>query len=177
MTYLRLLGWLLGFVSVQASVLAQDNNQILFVGLQAGYGIIPASVIGPLAGIDVHYQYPLGSDFVLTGRSGLETFAVKDQYKAVFDYYYGTTTGLSVPITVGARYYVYDGLYAALNLGVDIGRSGLAANGLRYEPAFGYALPLPNGDYIDFSTSFITSFRAGNGLFSAGVTYGFNFSR
>lgn len=164
-------------VSASTQVRAQGRNQVLFIGLPVGVGVGRYNGTGFQTGFDVRYQHPLGSNFTITGKTGLEFFLLKSRYKDYYRYYYGTTSGISIPITVGPRFYIVDGLHAGLNFGVDIGVSQLAATSFRFEPAVGYAIRLKNGNYADVGTSFITSFSTGSGAFSFNFAYGLNFGR
>lgn len=171
-----LLALLLGG-SAQTQVRAQGRNRILFVGLPVGVGVGRYNGTGFVTGFDVRYQHPLGSNFTITGKTGLEIFLVKGRYKEYYRYYYGSSSGISIPITVGPRFYIVDGLHAGLNFGVDIGVSRLAATSFRFEPAVGYAIRLNNGNYADVGTSFVTSFGEGSGVFSFNFAYGLDFGR
>lgn len=162
---------------VRPAALAQGREKILFIGTPLAVGVGRYNGTGLVTGFDTRFQLPLASNFVLTGKTGLEVFFVKGKYKDYFRYYYDTGTGLSIPVTVGPRFYIIDGLHAGLNLGVDIGVTRLAATSFRFEPMVGYAIPLPNGNYVDVGTSFITSFSRGSGAFSFNFAYGINFGR
>ncbi|GAB3957623.1 hypothetical protein GCM10028805_50670 [Spirosoma harenae] len=162
---------------VQTMTHAQGRNQILFIGTQAGVGVGRYNGTGFQTGLDFRYQHLLGSKFTITAKTGAEFFLVKGRYKEYYRYYFDTASGISIPITFGPRFYIVDGLHVGLNLGVDIGVSQLAATSFRFEPGAGYAIRLPNRDYIDVGTSFITSFGQGSGLFSFNFAYGVNFGR
>jgi hypothetical protein len=164
-------------LTASTEVWAQGRNQILFIGTPIAVGVGRYNGTGFQTGLDIRYQHPLGSNFTITGKTGLEFFLVKGRYKEYYRYYYGTSSGISIPITIGPRFYIIDGLHAGLNLGVDIGVSRLAATSFRFEPAVGYAIRLPNRNYVDVGTSFITSFSEGSGAFSFNFAYGLNFGR
>lgn len=168
---------LLLIMSAPTLVRAQGRNQILFVGLPVGVGVGRYNATGFVTGFDVRYQHPLGSNFTLTAKTGLEIFLVKGRYKDYYRYYYNSSSGISIPITIGPRFYIVDGLHAGLNFGVDIGVSRLAATSFRFEPAVGYAIKLNNGNYADVGTSFVTSFSEGSGVFSFNFAYGLNLGR
>ncbi len=164
-------------VSAPTLVRAQGRNQILFIGTPVGVGVGRYNGTGFQTGFDVRYQHPLGSNITLTAKTGLDFFLVKGRYKEYYRYYYGSSSGISIPITIGPRFYIVDGLHAGLNLGVDIGVSRLAATSFHFEPAVGYAIRLGNGNYVDVGTSFITSFGEGSGAFSFNFAYGLNLGR
>ncbi|UFH53329.1 hypothetical protein [Spirosoma sp. KNUC1025] len=168
---------LLVFSGIRTTALAQGRNQILFIGTPLAVGVGRYNATGFTTGLDIRYQHPLGANFTITGKTGMEFFLVKGRYKDDFRYYYGTASGISIPITVGPRFYIIDGLHAGLNFGVDIGVSMIAATAFRFEPAFGYAIRLPNHNYVDVGTSFVTSFGEGSGAFSFNFAYGLNFGR
>lgn len=175
--YITIIALLLAFSGAATTVLAQGRSQILFIGTPVGVGVGRCNAIGFVTGLDVRYQHPLGSNFAITGKTGLEVFLVKGKYKDYYRYYYDASGGLGIPITVGPRYYIVDGLHVGLNLGVDIGVSALAATSFRFEPMTGYVVRLANGNYVDISTSFITSFGEGSGVFSFNFAYGLNVGR
>ncbi|MBD2754327.1 hypothetical protein [Spirosoma validum] len=162
---------------LQTQVYAQGRNQILFVGTPLAVGVGRYNAVGFQPSFDIRYQHPLGSNFTVTAKTGLDIFLVKSKYREYFRYYYNTTTGISIPITVGPRVYIVDGLYAGLNLGVDIGVNSIALTSFRFEPGFGYAIRLANKNYVDMGTSFITSFSEGSGAFSFNFAYGVNLGR
>ena len=164
-------------LTVPTLVWAQGRNQILFIGTPIGVGVGRYNGTGFVTGLDVRYQHPLGSNFTITGKTGMEFFLVKGRDKEYYRYYYDATSGISIPITIGPRFYIVDGLHAGLNLGVDIGVSRLAATSFRFEPAVGYAIRLKNGNYADVGTSFVTSFGLGSGVFSFNFAYGLNLGR
>ncbi|GAB4014628.1 hypothetical protein EXU85_17940 [Spirosoma sp. KCTC 42546] len=177
-TYTRIfVSLLLVFSSTQIKVQAQGRNQILFIGTPMAVGVGRYNATGFTTGLDIRYQQPLGANFTITGKTGMEFFLVKGRYRDDFRYYYGSASGISIPITVGPRFYIIDGLHAGLNLGVDIGVSRIAATAFRFEPAFGYAIRLPNQNYVDIGTSFVTSFGEGSGAFSFNFAYGLNLGR
>lgn len=166
---------------------AQANDQLLFVGSSAGTGVGSYNPTGFVTSLDFRYQQPLGANFCMTARTGGEFFRIKkafrDTYYPGYYSYYGyyggyyvpgPGSGFSIPVTVGPRYYIVDGLHADLNLGVDIGVTERAATAFRFEPGVGYAIPLANNNYVDLSASFITSFAQGSGAFSFNFAYGLN---
>lgn len=157
--------------------LAQGNDKILFVGTPLAVGVGRYNGTGLVTGFDTRFQLPLGSNFALTGKTGLEVFFIKGKYKEYYRYYYDAAAGLSIPIALGPRFYIVDGLHTDLNVGVDIGVSRLAATSFRFEPMAGYAIPLSNGHYIDVGASFVTSFSSGSGAFSFNFAYGLNLGR
>lgn len=163
--------------NLQTKVHAQGRNQILFVGTPLAVGVGRYNAVGFQPGFDLRYQQPLGSGFNVTIKTGLDIFLIKSKYREYFRYYFDTTTGISIPITVGPRFYIVDGLYAGLNLGVDIGVNSIALTSFRFEPGFGYAIRLANKNYVDMGTSFITSFSEGSGAFSFNFAYGVNLGR
>ncbi|MVM30520.1 hypothetical protein GO755_10790 [Spirosoma sp. HMF4905] len=168
---------LLAFSGAKTSVLAQGRNQVLFIGTPLAVGVGRYNATGFTTGLDIRYQQPLGSNITITGKTGMEFFLVKGRYRDDFRYYYGAASGISIPITIGPRFYIIDGLHAGLNLGVDIGVSRIAATAFRFEPAFGYVVRLPNHNYVDIGTSFVTSFGEGSGAFSFNFAYGLNLGR
>ena len=167
----------LAFSSLSTAVRAQGKNRLLFIGSPVGVGVGRYNPTGFQTGVDVRYQHPLASNFTITAKTGLEVFLVKGRYREYFRYYYDAGAGLSIPVTVGPRFYIIDGLHVGLNLGVDIGLSALAATAFRFEPATGYAVRLANGNYVDVTTSFVTSFGEGSGAFLFNFAYGLNLGR
>lgn len=175
--YSTVILFLLVCAGATTRVQAQGRNQALFIGTPVGVGVGRYNAIGFQTGLDIRYQHPLGSNFTITGKTGLEVFLVKGRYKEYFQYYYGSSGGLSIPITIGPRFYIIDGFHVGLNVGVDIGLSAIAATSFRFEPMTGYVIRLANGNYVDASTSFITSFGEGSGVFSFNFAYGLNVGR
>ncbi|GAB4025472.1 hypothetical protein [Spirosoma gilvum] len=174
---IRIAFLVLAVMALHTSVRAQGRNRILFIGTPVAVGVGRYNGTGFQTGLDIRYQQPLGANFAITGKTGMEYFLVKGRYKDYYRYYYNTASGISIPITVGPRFYIIDGLHAGLNFGVDIGVSQLATTAFRFEPMFGYAIRLANGSYVDVGTSFITSFSQGSGAFSFNFAYGLNFGR
>jgi hypothetical protein len=168
---------LLTFPGLQTVVRAQGRNRILFVGTPLAVGVGRYNAVGFQPSFDLRYQQPLGSNFTITAKTGLDIFLIKSKYRDYFRYYFDTTTGISIPITVGPRVYIIDGLYANLNLGVDIGVNSIALTSFRFEPGFGYVVRLANKNYVEMGTSFITSFSEGSGAFSFNFAYGVNLGR
>lgn len=168
----RLFGCLIGiFIFVQGT-LAQQDQRLLLSGVTPGLGIGLYNGIGLSGGIDLRYQHPLVNHLTITVKTGLEAFRIKSRYTEYYRQNYQTVTGLSVPITVGPRYYVHKGMYGGLNLGADISVSKLAATSFRFEPAVGAVVPLPSGRYVDVGTSVVTSFSRGSGVYLFTVAYG-----
>ncbi|WP_420151228.1 hypothetical protein [Spirosoma sp.] len=163
--------------SLQTPVFAQGRSQILFVGTPLAVGVGRYNAVGFQPSFDIRYQHPLGANFTITAKTGLDIFLIKSKYKDYFRYYYNSTAGISIPITVGPRFYIVDGLYAGLNLGVDIGVNSIALTSFRFEPGFGYAIRLANKNYVDMGTSFVTSFSEGSGAFSFNFAYGVNLGK
>ncbi|UYZ63492.1 hypothetical protein [Hymenobacter weizhouensis] len=159
------------------AVHAQGGQHVLFLGSELGVGVGRYNGIGLLTGPDIRYQLPLGRQFALTARTGLDVFFVKGRYSEYYRYYYGPTTGLSIPVTVGPRFYIVEGLHTSLNLGVDIGVNRLTTTSFHFEPGVGYALPVGKGNYVDLGTSFGTSFSQGSGVFLFTFAYGLNLNR
>lgn len=165
---------------------AQGNNSLLFVGSSAGIGVGSYNPTGFVTSLDLRYQQPIATNFSVTARTGGEFFLIKKAFRYTYvplysygygySWYYeqGPGSGFSIPLTVGPRYYIANGLHADLNLGVDIGVTAVAATAFRFELGMGCAIPLANSKYMDLSASFITSFARGSGAFSFNFAYGLN---
>lgn len=160
------------------AVQAQGQDKILFSGLDLGVGVGTYNAIG--LGLEVprfRFQIPLASNFTLMGSTGLSLGFLKSRYKEYYRYYYDKTTTLAIPLTVGPRFYIINGFYTGLNLGVEIGLNDLTATSFLFNPNSGYVLPLSNGDYIDLGVGFATSFSSGSGFFNFTFAYGLNFDK
>lgn len=155
-----------------SQVQAQPGEKTLFVGVPLGAGVGAYNGLGFVAGVNTWFQYPLAPKAALVGRLGGDVFLVKGRYTEYYRKNYQTTVGYSVPVTVGPRFYILDGLHAGLNLGADIGVNSLALTSFHFEPVWGYVFRLPNGRYADVSTNLTTSFNRGSGSYSFTFAYG-----
>lgn len=163
-----------GLLAVPLSAHAQADKQLLYLGTGLGLGVGRYNDLDLSTGLNLRFQQPLGAGFSLTARTGGDFSVVKGKEKDYYRYYYGTTSGFSIPLTVGPRFYIVDGLHTDLNVGVDLGVTELTSTSLHFEPAVGYTLPLANSHYLDLGISLITSFEQGSGVFSFNLAYAFN---
>lgn len=165
-----LAGGLLGLGLINQAA-AQSDQTLLLIGTNPGLGIGVYNSVGVSGGIDLRYQHPLTHNLTLIGKTGIESLRVKGRYVDQFRREYQTATGLGVPITVGPRYYIMQGLYGGLNLGADIGVTRLISSSFRFEPGVGAVVPLRDG-YLDVGISISTSLSRGSGTFSFNIGYG-----
>ena len=89
---------------------AQRNQRLVGVGLMPGLGIGSYNALGANAGLSVRYQHPLRGQMVLTTKTGLDFFAIRGRYADAYRQQYQTATGLSIPLTIGPRYYYFETL-------------------------------------------------------------------
>ncbi|MBO0940028.1 hypothetical protein J2I47_26015 [Fibrella sp. HMF5335] len=183
-------------VSITANTLAQSRTRqrhvptvgersLVFLETGIGVGIGKYNATGIATGLGGRFQMPLGSNFTLNAKTGFSMGTIKKAYRYggyydYYGYYYASeypATYFWIPVNVGPRFYFAKNLHVGLNLGVDIGVSEVAATSFHFEPAFGYALPLANGNVIDFGTTFETSFEQGSSIFNFRFAYGLNLGK
>lgn len=150
----------------------QSGQSVLWLGATPGLGMGVYNGIGIGLGADVRYQRPLTRKLVAIARSGLDLFVIKGRYSEQFRKEYNTTVGLSIPITVGPRYYFLESLYGGLQLGADISITRLGVSSFRFEPSVGKVFPIAGGRYLDVGASIPTSMSRGSGMFLFNVAYG-----
>ena len=171
----------------QRHIPTAGERSLIFIETGIGVGIGKYNATGITTGLSGRFQMPLGSNFTLNASTGFSMGTIKKAYRSggYYDYYgnyYYDNTGVPatyfwIPVNVGPRYYFAKNLHVGLNLGVDIGVSEVAATSFHFEPGFGYALPLGNGNFFDIGTTFETSFEQGTSIFSFRFAYGLNLGR
>ncbi|MBO0931137.1 hypothetical protein [Fibrella aquatilis] len=171
--------------SRQRHIPTVGERSLAFIETGIGVGIGKYNATGIATGLSGRFQMPLGSNFTLNAKTGFSMGTIKKAYRYsgyydYYGYYYASeypATYFWIPVNVGPRYYFAKNLHVGLNLGVDIAASEAAATSFHFEPGFGYALPLANGNFIDFGTTFETSFEQGQSLFNFRFAYGLNLGK
>ncbi|GAB3560288.1 hypothetical protein [Spirosoma fluminis] len=152
--------------------LAQANQPLLLAGITPGLGIGLYNGVGLSGGLDIRYQRPWRNTWAFTAKTGLEVLLIKGRYAEQFRKTYQTSTGLSIPATVGVRRYWLKGIHTDLNVGVDVGISAITVTAFRFEPMVGMMISLPTGGYLDIGSSVTTSFERGSGIYAFTFAYG-----
>lgn len=175
----------------------QSDKTIIYGGVDALRGV-KGNGLNYGLGLNAKLQYPIAPNLALTAKVGAEYYKISaysyglgypilgygndlltgwgfntPQYQTQFYYY--ETQGVSLPLTVGARYYtpaVLEGLHVDLNGGVDVAVSETMRTTFRLEPNVGYTLTLGNGRFLDISLVYINALQPRTGIVGVSFAYG-----
>ncbi len=166
--------WL--FVSLSHfAAMAQDasKQRLLSVNADVGFYLFSHWVSSTQINILAQGQFPVADKFAITTTTGRGISPAKSYYRQSLKEQYGLSSGLYLPIWLGGRYYIINGLHSDLELGVDVKLNQLASTQFHFSPGMGYTLPTGKNKFISFSTHYITGFKSGTS--SSDLRFGYMF--
>lgn len=172
-------------------VQAQANNKMVLLGLDLYKGVGTYTAITYGAGLSAAYHKPLEKNLVFTAKAGVSFYKAElysigsgfgytgnpttmypGQFYSTFDE--TSITGIALPISAGLRQYlptIVKGAHADVGIGARVGVSKFSTSFL-FTPSVGYMLPLPGGNYLDFTLLLQTKLARGGTVIGLGVALG-----
>ncbi len=111
------------FVSLpHFAVLAQDasKQKSLSVNADVGFYLYSHWVSSMQINALAQAQFPVADNFAITTTTGIGISPAKSNYRQSLKEEYGVSMGLYLPLWLGGRYYIINGLHSDLEVGVDV---------------------------------------------------------
>ncbi len=150
-----------------------SKQRLLSVNADVGFYLYSHWVSSTQINALAQAQFPVADKFAVTATTGIGISPAKSSYRQSVKEEYGISTGLYLPIWIGGRYYIINGLHTDLELGVDAKINKLASTQFHFSPGIGYALPVNKDKFVNFSTHYITGFKSGTSSFDFRIGYMF----
>jgi len=97
-------------------------------------------------GGSLQYQHPVAANLKLTGSAGYLNFKAKDEF--------GGGTAGSIPVKVGARYFVAENFYLGGELGAAFSTEDNGKTGFAYSPGIGVEFPVADKSAIELGARY-----------------------
>jgi hypothetical protein len=152
-----------------------SKQRLLSVNADVGFYLYNYWVSSTQINALLQAQLPVADKFSITTTTGLGIAPAKSNYRQSLKEEYGLSSGLYLPIWLGGRYYIVNGLHSDLDLGVDVKLNQLASTQFHFSPGIGYVLPTGQNKFFNVSTHYITGFKRGTSSFNLRFGYMFGF--